>query len=301
MQRLAKNQSLHYKTRVLGILLVIPAILFIAYTMIIPIGWNLVLSFAKWDGFTGMKMIGLDNYTELFQDSTTINGFKYSVIIALLSSAITLLLGFILALLVYQTGNKEGSVFRLIFFAPNMMPFIVIGLLFAFLLSPDMGLFNQIFRAMGLESLDRAWLGEPGLVLVTLSVVSGWKGSGGVMMLLYTAMLSIPASMFEAARLEGANFFQQIRLIILPLIMPTVRLVSMLVLIGSFKSYDIIATMTKGGPGDYSKTVPKQMLDVAFFYNEFGYAAAIGVVFTILVAIIIFVMRKIARGDVYEY
>lgn len=299
--RQAKSTSIHSQMRMLGIAFVIPAAIFIAFTVVIPLGWNLVLSFANWDGFSSMRMVGLDNYIKLFQDPVTLKGFRYSIFIAIISAVIALLVGLVLALLVYKTGSKEGSVFRLIFFAPSMMPFIVIGMLFVFVLSPDMGLVNQFFRLIGLGSLERAWLAEPGLVLWTLAAVSGWRGSGSVMMLLYTAMLSIPASMFEAARLEGANYFKQIRMIIMPLIMPTLGLVSMLVLIGAFKTYDFVYTMTKGGPGDYSKIVPIQMLDVGFTYNDYGYAAAIGVVFTILVSIIIFISRKLARGDVYEY
>lgn len=285
----------------LGIAILMPAALFITMTMIIPIGWNLLLSFAKWSPLSSMQFIGLDNYIRLFQDSTVLKGFKYSIMIAIVSSVVALTLGLLLALMVYKIGNKEGALYRLIIFAPNMMPFIVIGLLFAFLLSPDHGLINQFFRLIGLGSLERAWLSEPGLVLWTISVVNGWKGCGGVMMLIYTAIIAIPASMFEAARLEGASYFRQIRLIIMPLIKPTISLVSMLVLIGSFKAYDIVYTMTKGGPGDYSKIVPIQMLDTGFFFNDFGYAAAIGVLFTVLVAIIIFISRTVARGDAYEY
>lgn len=296
-----KVRSMHFKTRALGIALLFPAAIFIAFTVLIPVIWNLVLSFAEWSPLTSMKLVGLNNYIELFNDPTTLKGFKYSIFIALVSSAVALLLGLLLALLVYRAGNREGALYRLIFFAPNMMPFIVVGLMFTFLLDPATGLVNHILGLIGLENLQHAWLSEPGLVLWVLAIVSGWKGCGGVMMLLYTAIVTIPTSMFEAARLEGANYFRQIRLIILPLIMPTIRLVSMLVLIGSFKSYDVIMSMTKGGPGDYSKTVPIQMLDVGFRYNEFGYAAAIGVLFTILVSIVMFISMKLARGDVYEY
>lgn len=201
--RKKKGRSLHVNTQMLGIALLIPAAIFIAFTVIIPVGWNFVLSFAKWSPLTSMQMVGLDNYIEIFKDQVTLNGFKYSIIIAIVSSLIALILGLLLALLVYRTGNKEGAVLRLIFFAPSMMPFIVIGLMFAFILDPSTGLINRILELIGLESLQHAWLSEPGLVLLVLAAVSGWKGSGAVMMLFYTAIVTIPASMFEAARLEG--------------------------------------------------------------------------------------------------
>ncbi|ULT54894.1 sugar ABC transporter permease [Neobacillus drentensis] len=296
----SKGRSINFKQRLLGVTLLMPAAILIIFTMLIPIIWNFVLSFADWSPLSGLKIVGLANYSQLIHDSITLKGFGYSIFIAVISSVIAILGGLVLALMVYKISDKQGSVFRLIFFTPSMMPFVVIGLLFTFILSPD-GLINQFLKIIGLGSLGQAWLAKPGLVLWTLAVVSGWKGTGSVMMLFYTAIVTIPASMFEAARLEGANYFRQIQMIILPLIKPTIGLVSMLVIIGAFKAYDFVYTMTKGGPGDYSKIVPIQMLDVGFRFNQFGYAATIGVVFTILVAIIIFISQKLSKGDVYEY
>lgn len=301
MSRQITKNHLHVKNRILGIAFLIPALLFILFTMIIPIGWNLILSLTMWNGFSNIQFAGLDNYTKLLQDSITLKGFYYSVFIAVVSSLIAIISGILLALMVNRVGRKEGSVYRLVFFAPSMMPFVIIGLLFTFILSPDAGLLNHFFRLIGLERLEHAWLSEPGTVLWTMAAISGWRFSGFVMMLIYTAIVTIPASMFEAARLEGLNYYNQVRMIILPLIMPTIRLVSVLMLILSFKTYDIVWAMTKGGPGDFSRTIPVRMLDVAFSYNEFGYAAAIAVVLTILVALIIFVSQKFTRGNVYEY
>ena len=289
------------KQRLLGLTFLIPAAVFILFSLIIPIAWNVVLSFSSWNGFSSMTGAGLENYKTFISDDFTIRSFGYTIVIALVSSIIALLIGLTLALLVYNTPQKEGSILRLTFFAPSMVPTIVIGILFIFLLAPNIGLINSLLRIMGLESLERAWLVDPKLVLGTISVVNGWKGSGSVMMLLYTAIIAIPPSLYEAAKMEGANYGHQVRTVTLPLIMPTIRLVSMLVLIGSFKSYDIVYSMTKGGPGSYSKVVPIQMMDVAFKYNEFGYSGAIGVIFTILVSIAIFASRFLAKGETYEY
>ena len=296
-----KSRSLFRSSRILGTLLLVPALLFIVFAVILPIGWNFALSLTDWNGFSKVEIVGFDNYLKFLKDTSTLKGFIISIIIALGSSTIALTVGLFLALMINIIGRKTGSAFRLIFFAPSMMPMIVIGLMFTFILTPDIGLINIFLRAIGLGSLGKAWLGDPKLVLWTLSVVSGWRGSGSVMMLMYTSIVGIPTSMFEAAKLEGASYFQQIRRIILPLIMPTIRLVAMLVLIGSFKTYDIITVMTKGGPGDYSMTVPLHMLKQAFLFNQFGYASTIGVIFTLLVSVIIFLFNKFAKGDVHEY
>ncbi|MEG1661668.1 MAG: sugar ABC transporter permease, partial [Clostridiales bacterium] len=138
-------------------------------------------------------------------------------------------------------------------------------------------------------------------VLWVLSVVQGWKFSGTIMMLCYTAMITIPGSLFEAAKLEGTNYFQDVRLIILPLIKPTIKLALSMMLLWSFKTYDIVWTMTRGGPGGLSLTAPIQMVRTAFTFNKYGYAAAIGMVLTVLVSICIVLGRRLAKGETYEY
>jgi raffinose/stachyose/melibiose transport system permease protein len=301
VNRRPKVRSIHAQAQWLGSVFLLPAALFILVTVVVPLGWNFALSATEWNGFTPMKTVWLDNFIHFFQDSPAQKAFLNSIRISLVSSAFALLFGMFLALLVYRLERRTSTVLRLIYFAPSMMPMIVIGLMFTFILTPDVGLVNQLLKLLGFESLQRAWLGEPRLVLWSLAVVSGWRGSGSVMILFYTAIIAIPSQMFEAAHIEGAGYLRQIRYIILPLIMPTIGLVSMLVMIGSFKTYDIVFSMTKGGPGNYSKTVPIQMLENAFKYNEFGYAAAIGVLFTLLVSIIIFVMNRLSKGEVHEY
>ncbi|MBB6732095.1 carbohydrate ABC transporter permease [Cohnella zeiphila] len=287
--------------RILGILFVLPSMLFIAFSMLVPIVWNAAMSLTTWNGMTAVKWTGFANYAKVFEDAVTVRGFIYSLQIAVVSSALAIAAGLLLALAIYKTGPKEGAFYRFVFFSPAMMPFVIIGFLFVFILSPDVGLLNSVLGALGLQNLQHAWLSEPGTVVWTIAVIGGWRFSGLVMILCYTAMTTIPSSMFEAARLEGMGYARQVRMIILPLIMPTVRLVTLLMLILAFKTYDIVFIMTKGGPGDSSRTVPVRMLDVAFQYNEFGYASAIGVLLTILVSLVIVIVQRLARGESYEY
>lgn len=287
--------------RALGVLFTLPALLFITFTTVVPILWNLALSFTSWNGNSSLQADGLANYMHAFSDSDTLLGFRNSILISAASTLIAILSGFILALLIYRMGRREGAFYRFVFFTPSMTPFTVIGLLFVFILSPDTGLLNSLLGIFGLNSLQHAWLGEPQTVLWCISIIGGWRFTGIVMMLFYTAVTSIPPSMFEAGRIDGAGYFKQVRIIILPLIKPTVQLTVMMVLMWSFKTYDVVWTMTKGGPGNVSKTVPIRMLEVGFQYNQFGYAAAIGVLLTILVSVSILAVQRLTRGDRYEY
>ncbi|RZT02976.1 carbohydrate ABC transporter permease [Cuneatibacter caecimuris] len=296
-----KYGKLDKKLMFIGILFLMPATILVAFTTIIPVVWNIVLSLCKWNGNGPMEFVGLENFTKLFTDTPTLKTIGNSLFIAGVSTIFTMVLGILLALMIYKTGKKEGAFFRFVFYNPNIMPMTVAGLLFVFVLAPDEGLLNNIFAAMGLESLQHAWLAEPGLVLWTLAIVAGWKGSGCIMMLIYTGVLAIPDSLFESAKLDGANYFKEVRMIILPLIKPTICMVFSMEVMWSFKTYDIVWTMTQGGPGSLSKTAPISMIQQAFTYNKFGYASAIGLVFSVIVLICIGVVRRMLRSETYEY
>lgn len=300
-QQKKRYNKLERRLMFIGLLFLFPATVLVIFTTLIPIVWNCVLSMCEWNGNSTMKWIGFDNYKKFFSDRAVLKTVWNSMVIAAASTAVSMGLGIILALMIYKMGWREGSVFRFIFYSPSMMPMTVAGLLFVFVLSPDDGLLNNLLALMGLKSLQHAWLSEPRLVLATLAVVSGFKGSGTIMMMVYTAILGIPMSLFESAKLDGANYFKQVKMIIMPLIKPTICMVFSMEVMWSFKTYDMVWTMTQGGPGSMSKTVPIAMIQNAFTYNKFGYASAIGLMFTILVLICITVVRRAMRSEFYEY
>jgi len=285
----------------IGIVFLLPAAILIIFTTLVPIVWNGVLSLCEWNGNGPMEFIGLKNYIKVFTDKPTMKTIGNSMVVAAGSTAVSMLLGIMLALMIYKMGKREGSIFRFIFYSPSMMPMTVAGLLFVFVLSPDDGLLNNLFAVVGLKSLQHAWLSEPGLVLATLAVVSGFKGSGTIMMMVYTGILGIPESLFESAKLDGANYWKEVKLIILPLIKPTICMVFSMEVMWSFKTYDMVWTMTQGGPGSMSKTAPITMIQNAFTYNKFGYASAIGLVFTVIVLVCITLVRRAMKSEIYEY
>lgn len=121
------------------------------------------------------------------------------------------------------------------------------------------------------------------------------------MMLCTTAILALPDSLYECARLEGANYWQQVRIIMLPLIKPTLKLLLSMTVMSSFKSYDIIYAMTKGGPGEFTYTTPMKIIQLGFTFNEYGTAAALGTVLVLLASFFVLVARFALRGETYEY
>jgi raffinose/stachyose/melibiose transport system permease protein len=279
----------------------LPGILIIFITMVIPLGWNLVLSFMEWNGSSPMVFVKWDNYTRVFTERQAYGTILNSLFIGIVSTVAGMILGIFLALSVYRLTKRESAFCRFVYFSISMMPMTVVGLLFAFVLAPDGGLVNSLLELLHLDFLKQGWLSNPKIVNWSLACVQGWKASGTIMILFYTALIRIPPSFFEAGKLEGANYFHELRLIIMPLLKPALALTISMMLLWSFKSYDIVWTMTRGGPGDVSETAPIRMITIGFSFGQFGYAAAIGVVLTVLVSICIGTGRWITRGEAYEY
>ena len=301
MRKQYRAKGISRKLSMLGILFMIPALCFLLIDIVIPFAWNSYISFFDYNGVSAMKLSGFDNYRSVLSNRTTMLSFMNSVYIALTMASIALVVGLVLSIMLYKMGQREGSFYRFVIFVPGMIPFTVIGLLFAFILAPDIGLVNNLLKILHLGHLQRAWLGEKGTVVWAIAIVAGWRTCGITMMLFYTAILKIPESMFEAARIEGADYFRQVRIIVLPLLKRTIQVVSMLVLMWSFKTYDIVYTMSGGGPGNASIIVPIRMIENAFTYNRFGSSAAMGVCLTVLVSAFVIIVRRLFRGEAYEY
>lgn len=301
MQKKRKT-GVNRKITMAGFLFMFPAFLIILVTIIIPLVWNAYLSFCEWNGGGSARFIGLQNYIQAFQTKATRDAVLHSIFIGIVSTLVSVFLGIAFALALYRIKGKLSGVARVIFYSPTMIPMTVLGLLFTFIFAAsDKGLLNALLGAMGLGDLQHAWLSEPHIVLWVIALIQGWRYSGTIMMLSYTAMLNIPASLFESAELEGCGYIQKSRYIILPLIKQTIRLALSMTLVWAFKTYDLVWTMTQGGPANMSMTAPIMMIKTGFSYNQYGYAAAIGIICTVLIGICIIIGRSALRGESYEY
>ena len=289
------------KLRGIGFLFLLPAGIMILFTTVIPFLWNIYLSFGKWDGVGKYEFVGLKNYGKIFTTRQAMLAIKNSVIIAVVATLVAMLIGLAMALLIYRVSKTEGAIFRFVFYGPVMLPMTVVGLLFTFILATDVGLLNNMLRAIGLGSLAKAWLATDVMVVVTIGVVQGWRSAGTIMMLSYTAIIALPEDLFEESKLEGASYWQEIRMIIFPLIRTTLVLSFSMMSMWSFKTYDIVQAMTKGGPGDLSLTAPLYILKETFQNGKFGFAAAVSVVFAFIIMVIIAAIRKGLRGESYEF
>ncbi len=296
-----KNAAYVRKLRFIGILFMLPAGILMLFTTIIPLIWNVYISFGKYDGVTKYKFIGFDNYVRIFSSRPAMLAIRNSVIVAITGTVVAMVLGILMALMIYRVTKIEGAVFRFLFYSPTMLPMTVVGLLFTLVLASDEGLLNNILRAIGLGGFAHPWLATKTLVVVCIGAVQGWRCAGTIMMLIFTAIIALPNDIFEESRLEGASYWQEIRLIILPLVRPTLVLAFSMMSMWAFKTYDIVAVMTKGGPGDLSMTAPLYIIQQAFRSGKMGYASAIGIVFAVLIMAIITIIRVGLRSEAHEF
>lgn len=287
--------------RMTGILFLIPALLFIIGCNVVPFVWNTILAFQEWNGFSAPELVGLDNFKTILSDAQFRHAVFNSVLYALCSTAGGALLGLFLATLIYRLSEKEGSVFRLVLYSPAMIPTAVVGLMFVFFFNPEMGLLNNFLKIIGLESLQHVWLQDSSTAMACIIFVAIWKCAGAVMMMCFASMQTVPASLYESSELDGASFWKQMFYITYPLIKPMILLATINTLGTQYKSYDLIYTMTQGGPGNLTTTVPIIMTKTAFTFGDFGNAASQGVIFTIIVAASIILVRRLLRSEEYEF
>jgi ABC-type sugar transport system permease subunit len=299
---ITRKSARKIKTRYMlnGLLFLAPATIIFIFFLVYPFFDSLVLSFQKWDGFSSRSFVGIKNYITAFQDNTFLMSIKNSVYLGLFSSIASVIVGVLLAWLLLYVGKREGSLYRTILFSPSMIPPVITGLIFSFVFEPDFGILNNFLGVIGLGFLKTAWLTNQATVLNCLLFVSAWKQVGLTMVLCFAGMQSVPISVLESAKLDGAGDFKVFTKIIVPLINSFIQLSAIFALMSGLKIYDTVVALTNGGPGRYSIVMPMWILENAFTYNKFGYGASMSMIFVLVVLIGMILMKKVVKGESYE-
>ncbi len=283
-----------------GFLFLLPASLVYLFFAVIPFFDNLILSFQDWNGFTARVFSGLENYTNAFSDANFLLAIKNSVYLGVFSSIVSVVVGVLLAWLLLYVGRRSGGIFRTILFSPSMIPAVITALIFSFVYEPEIGILNHLLQLLHLENLQAAWLTNKSTVLNSILFVSAWKQVGLTMVLCFAGMQAISTSLLESARLEGAGDWTIFRKIILPLIMSFVQLSAIFALMAGLKIYDTVLALTNGGPGKFSVVMPMWIMQNAFSFNQYGYGAAMSVIFVLIVLAGMLVTKRLIKGESYE-
>ena len=285
-----------YKKKYYGIKFVVPA--FILYTVlyIIPTLAGMIISFTNWNiTRPGLDFIGLENYINIFQSkggpylASIAHTFEFTIITVIFKT----LIGLGLALLLNK-GLKSRFVFRTIFFLPYALAPLIIGITFVSVLKPD-GPFNAILSLLGLESITRSWLTEASTALGSTMAVEIWRMAGWNMMILLAGLQMIPEEYYEAASIDGASKWIQFWKITLPFLRPSLTTVIVLNTIHGLRVYDIIYSLTGGGPGGLTEVINTQVFK-EFGLGRYGMANALNVVIFVITVVIALGMQYALRG-----
>ncbi|MDO4512654.1 MAG: sugar ABC transporter permease [Lachnospiraceae bacterium] len=264
-------------------LFILPALVLFVAILVAPIFASLYYSFFDWNGFGKKTFIGLENYTELFTSNSIgfLKALGNSLLLALFSVCIQLPLSLGLALLLGK-GRKGERAFLSIYFIPVLISTVVIGQLWLKIYNPSYGILNVILRALGLDSLERIWLGDVKTALGAAFVPILWQFVGYHMLLMYAGIKSVPTEYREAAMIDGATEGQINRYIVLPYIKPILKISTIFAVTGSLKSFDLIYVLTNGGPLHATEVPSTLMINMLFLRNRYGMGSTIAFLLIIL-------------------
>ncbi len=278
-----------------NILFVLPGIVVYGVFVFLPILAAIAISLTDWNGLSLPVFIGLGNYAALFEDPDFYTALGNSAKFLFFYCVMPIAIGLVLAAMVSSFAQKERLALRTFLFLPYIMPTAVLGIIFQWLFNPAFGPFNQFLKAVGLGALAKPWLGDFHFALPAVGSVATWYFFGFCMVVFLTGMQRTDPSLYDAAKVDGANAWQGFRHVTVPDLRPEVRLLLLLTVIASIKSFDLIFTMTRGGPGKATLVPNIYMYELGFHLNRFGYAAAVAIVGAALVFAVNFAIHRLTR------
>ena len=262
----------------------------IFYSIIMTFRYSLL----DWNGFGEGIFVGFSNYAKMFQDKVFLRSAVNSLLVGFVTLVTQLPLAILLALLL-TSGIKGEGFYRTVFFIPMTLSSVVIGQLWLKIYNPNYGVLNTLLGVLGLESLQRNWLGDVNTALFSAFVPIIWQNVGYHMLLLYTSINSISKDILEAAKLDGASGVKAARYITIPLVKPMLRTCAIFVVIGSLKAFDMIYVLTNGGPVHMTEVPSSLMFSSIFNLNKYGYGSAISIFIVVECIVMAVILQKVFR------
>lgn len=291
MKNLLKNLSDNQTVAIS--LFLLPALLGTLIFIIIPVLCSFGLSFAKWDLLNPITFVGLENYKNLFNDKVFYQTLANTIVFAISTSAFGVIIPLILAS-VLNSKIRGSEFFKTAYFLPFITPMIVIGIVWGWIFDPNIGLLNKLLH------LHINWLYDVKFAMPALIAVSVWKLIGYNMIIFLSTLSSISQSLFEAAKIDGANSLQTFRHVTVPMLSPTIFFVVIITTISSFQVFDLIYLMTQGGPFNSTNVLVYSIYQNAFEYFNVGKASAIAYVLFAIILVLTLLQWKFRKKIVYN-
>ncbi len=272
---------------------VLPAVILTLMFTIWPTAQALYLSFTNATSLgLNNKFVGLDNYIYMFHDKSFIQALTNTAKLMAVVPVITIFCSLVLAFVLNQCKLKEMVLYRTLFYFPNIVSLTVVGIIWSFVFHPNVGIVNKILGAVGLESLQRSWLGDSKTALWCIAFTLLWQAAGYYMVMHIAAMDGISPEIYESATLDGASAWRKLISITMPLMKDIIGITFVLALSGTINlSFVLSQVMTGGGPNGASSVLLQYMYTQGFVNGNFGYAMAI-TVFTLAISVALSMLSR---------
>ncbi|PUA36445.1 sugar ABC transporter permease [Paenibacillus elgii] len=271
--------------------LLLPFLLFYVLFMLLPLGLGLFVSLYNWS-FTGDKLfVALDNYKDLLMDSDFWASLWHTFYFVIISTPTLVILGLLLALLV-NLKLRGSRLFQTVYFLPNLLSIAVVTAVWSIMFQPYTGFINAGLHFLGMED-EIFWLTDPGYAWYSILTATVWWTVGFNMILFLAGLQEIPKDLYEAASLDGADRKQQLWYVTIPMLRRVTVLVTMLQVIASFKIFGQVWLMTKGGPGNATRTVVQYIYETGFRQQNMGLASAMSYVLMIVTLFIVILQFRL--------
>lgn len=280
-------------TQMSALIFLLPALLGTLIFIVIPVICSFGLSFVQWDLLNPIKFVGFENYREIFHDGLFYKILGNTIVFALSTSFLGVIIPLILASIL-NTKIRGSEFFKGAYFLPFITPMVVVGVVWAWIFDPNIGLLNQMLH------LHLNWLYDSKLAMPALIVVSVWKLVGYNMIIFLSSLSAISQSLFEAAKIDGANSFQIFKNVTIPMLSPTIFFVVIITAISSFQVFDLIYLMTQGGPFDSTNVLVYAIYKNAFEYFNVGKASAIAYVLFVIILVLTLIQWSLRKKLVYN-
>lgn len=268
-------------------------LIYLAY-IIIPLFVAVYYSFTNFRGVSAPDFIGLRNYFTLFKDRFFLVSVKNTVIVLGMSLCILLPASLALAL-VLNKALKGINAYKALFFLPNIIAPLIVGLIWGFIFDPEMGLINGLLAKMGLESWQQQWIGGLTLTPWCVGVIYLWQNVGYYATLFVAGLKTIPEELYESSSIDGANKWQTLRYITIPMLKETFAINIVLIVTGCFKIFELVYQLTNGSPNHMSEVLTTYMYNTTFISSKYGYGMSIAVFTCIVTMAITLIYLRILR------
>jgi raffinose/stachyose/melibiose transport system permease protein len=276
------------------------AVILYSLFMVLPGLLGFYLSFTDWNRYASeINFIGFQNFALIFSKQNYWDSINNTIIFTLVTIGLKTLFALILALLLTKGLKRFFNFHRAIIYLPSVIPMIVVGIVFKSILHPSTGVLNKFLESMGLEFMAQKWLTNPDLALYSIAMVDTWKGVGFIMVILIAGILVIPTEYYEAAQIDGANEWDELWHVTLPLLMPTLTVTTVLNLLYGLKVFDIVWVLTNGGPGYATETV-YTLVFKEFSKGRYGVSTALSTLLFVIMSICGYWLIKMMHSEEVE-